>query len=92
MGICNKEYFINKISNNGNSKEFDKKDYIFRDVDKDGNCGYRALAVQLYCNENYFSNIRDNVYNYINLNKEQYKNLNLYFLVNLLQLINMLKK
>ena len=44
------------------------------DVGKDGNCGYRALSLQLYNNEDNYNIVRTHVYNYLVLNYKTYKN------------------
>ena len=54
-------YFKNIINNNKGSLEFDVNDFIFRDVLSDGNCGYRALALQLYSNEDNFDTMRKDI-------------------------------
>ena len=47
IGIADQNYFENKINNNQSSLYFDAKDFILKDVDKDGNCGYRSIANQM---------------------------------------------
>ena len=49
--------------------------FKFKDVEGDGNCGYRAIAIQLLGNEEYHNIIRCDVYNYLKLNKEQFAEL-----------------
>ena len=76
IGIADQNYFENKINNNQSSLYFDAKDFILKDVDKDGNCGYRSIANQIYSNEEYHYQVRRDVYEYINLNKNTFQHLN----------------
>lgn len=62
VGLPDHMYFLNIINNNQGSIYFNYKDFVFREVDSDGNCGYRALAVQLYSNQAYHKEIRRDVY------------------------------
>ena len=47
----------------------------FKDVEGDGNCGYKAITNQLLGNEEYHNIIRTDVYNYLKLNLEQFTEL-----------------
>ena len=38
----------------------------------DGNCGYRAIAIQLFENESYHNIIRQHVYEYLKINKDKF--------------------
>ena len=76
IGIADQNYFENKINDNQGSLYFDAKDFILKDVDKDGNCGYRSIANQIYSNEEYHYQVRRDVYEYINLNKNTFQHLN----------------
>ena len=75
-GMADHLYFKNIINNNQGSLEFDVNDFIFRDVLSDGNCGYRALALQLYSNEDNFDTVRKDIYEYLNINKNSFNHLN----------------
>ena len=75
-GIPNREYFVNIINNNNVSNIYSKDYFKFQEVNVDGNCGYRAIALQIYGNENNYYIIRKNVYEYLNINKKHYSNLN----------------
>jgi len=77
LGLPNQEYFatkyrmkiINANINNTTTNTYSKDDFIFQKVISDGNCGYRALALQIYGNEDYHSDIRNQIYTYLTLNK-----------------------
>ena len=75
VGIPDKEYFQNLITNNQGSQLFLKEWFKFKDIEGDGNCGYRAIANQLLGNEEYHNIIRTDVYNYLKLNLEQFTEL-----------------
>ena len=76
IGMPDKDYFENLITNNQGSQLFLREWFKFKDVIGDGNCGYRAIANQLFGNENYHNIIRADVYNYLKLNSERFKDLN----------------
>ena len=76
IGLPDKDYFENLITNNQGSQLFLREWFKFKDVIGDGNCGYRAIANQLFGNENYHNIIRSDVYNYLKLNSERFKELN----------------
>jgi len=48
---------------------YKRDDFVFQNVINDGNCGYRALALQLFGNEDYHSDVRNQIYTYLTLNK-----------------------
>ena len=73
--IPDKDYFQNLITNNQGSRVFLKEWFKFKDVNGDGNCGYRAIANQLLGNEEYHNIIRTDVYKYLKLNLEQFTEL-----------------
>ena len=75
VGLPDHMYFLNIINNNQGSIYFNYKDFVFREVDSDGNCGYRALAVQLYSNQAYHKEIRRDVYQYLRINKTNFNHL-----------------
>ena len=83
-GLADREYFINKIDNNQGSNIFNLLEYRQKDVGKDGNCGYRAIALQLYSNENYHNLIRKDVYDYLTLKKDNFVGFNFEYAGNLL--------
>ena len=76
IGLPDKGYFENLITNNQGSQIFLRESFKFKDVIGDGNCGYRAIANQLFGNENYHNIIRVDVYDYLKLNSERFKELN----------------
>ena len=78
------EYFINKIENNQGSNIFNLLEYRQKDVGKEGNCGYRVIALQLYSNKNYHNLIRKDVYDYLTLNKDNFVGFNFEYAGNLL--------
>ena len=71
-GIADIEYFKDIINKNQGSKIYLENQFIFRDVVGDGNCGYRAIAIQLFENESYHNIIRQHVYEYLKINKDQF--------------------
>ena len=71
-----KDYFENLLTNNQGSQLFLREWFKFKDVLRDGNCGNRSIANQLFGNENYHNIIRSDVYNYLKLNSERIKELN----------------
>ena len=83
-GLADREYFINKIDNNQGSNIFNLLEYRQKDLGKDGNCGYRAIALQLYSNENYHNLIRKDVYDYLTLKKDNFVGFNFEYAGNLL--------
>ena len=76
IGLADKGYIENLITNNQGSQIFLRESFKFKDVIGDGNCGYRAIANQLFGNENYHNIIRADVYDYLKLNSERFKELN----------------
>ena len=75
-GLQDKNYFYNLEDEQLNNL----KDYKIEEVESDGNCGYRALSLQIYNDENSYNVIRAHVYTFLNTNldfyKEQYTTLN----------------
>ena len=75
-GLQDKNYFYNLEDEQLNNL----KDYKIEEVESDGNCGYRALSLQIYNDENSYNVIRTHVYTFLNTNldfyKEQYTTLN----------------
>ena len=71
-GLPDKEYINLKINE---ENIYDINDYVIEDVISEGNCGYRALSLQLYKTEDKYDSIRKNVYNYLNNNRNQYAHL-----------------
>ena len=65
IGLPDKEYFISKLENN----KFIKEDYLYQEFKKDGNDGYRCIALQLLGNEEFHNEIRMDVYNFLYNNK-----------------------
>jgi len=73
-GLPNKTYFIEKYQQNiGNI--YNIQDFILQDVKPDGNCGYRCISLQIYGEEDKYYIIRENVYKYLTINKNNYKNI-----------------
>ena len=58
LGFADINYFRKIIADNQGSIIFPLTSFELEDVDGDGNCGYRALALQIYENENYYYKIR----------------------------------
>ena len=72
-GINERSYFIKTIKD---KNTFDFDEFNLKDVTGDGNCGYRAIALQLYSNEEKYDTIRKAVYNYLEPRKNLYTNYN----------------
>ena len=70
IGLCNKEYFKNKI----NSNDFKLTDFKVENVIGDGNCGFRSLSLQLYNNQENHNIVRAHIFNFLNNNIEYYSN------------------
>ena len=68
-GLPDKDYFYKLTEEQLNNL----KDYKIEEVDKDGNCGYRALSLQIYNDENSYNVIRTHVYTFLNTNIDFYK-------------------
>jgi len=70
-GLSEKEYFIEKQNiEEDNICSFDKKDFYISNVTWDGNSGYRALALQIFGNEENYREIRRAIYTCLANNKE----------------------
>ena len=69
--------FFRKI-NEDNQESIIYSSFIFwlENAEGDGNCGYRALALQIYENENFHYKIREDIYNYLKLNESNFSELN----------------
>jgi len=72
-GINDRSYFINTIKD---KNTFNIDEFNLKDVTGDGNCGYRAIALQLYSNEENYDIVRKTVYNYLIPRKNLYTNYN----------------
>ena len=70
FGLCNKDFFENKIL----KENFNLDDIIVENVIGDGNCGFRSIALQIYNNQHNYSIVRTHIYNFLNNNKDQYSN------------------
>lgn len=69
IGLPNKKFFYNL-----SVPELNKlQNYIIEEVEKDGNCGYRAISLQIYNDENNYNIIRTHVYTFLNTNLDFYK-------------------
>ena len=55
---------------------FDPEQFNLKDATGDNNCGYRAIVLQLYSNEDKYDIIRNAVYNYLEQRKNLYTNYN----------------
>ena len=80
-GLADKNFLIEKISH---SAQLNISDFYLQDVAGDGNCGYRCISLQLFGNENHYAKVRESVYNYLNLNREQFDNFNFEYEGNIL--------
>lgn len=69
-GFCEKNFFHNIIIN----QIYTTSDFSLENVDGDGNCGFRALSLQIYNGRSNYNIIRTHIYNYLNNNIEIYKN------------------
>ena len=76
LGLADINYFRKIIADNQGSIIFPISSFELEDVEGDGNCGYRALALQLYEDENYHYKIREDIYNYLKLNSSNFSHLN----------------
>ena len=72
-GFVDKDYFLKK---DNIENKYNKEDFILIDVLGDGNCGFRAISLQLYGIEEEYNKIRKNVFNFLKANKENYANFN----------------
>ena len=75
-GLPNREYF-KKFYKEGNP--INKNEFIAIDVKGDGNCGYRAISLQLYGVEEMHTIIRKKIYDYLKANIALYKNEYIYY-------------
>ena len=73
-GLVNKEFFLNKYYDI-NEDKYNLEEYIICDVERDGNCGYRAFALQIYGDEEKHPLILSDIYNYLKNKEDQYANL-----------------
>ena len=67
-GLVRNSYFHDKILN----KNLKIIDFEIENEIGDGNCGFRALSLQIYNNQNNYNIVRSHIYNYLNNNKESY--------------------
>ena len=80
-GLVDKSFFYNKFEN---WEKHDKNEFYFADVKRDGNCGYRCIALQLFGSEEKYSKIRENVFNYLDNNRSNYNDYNFEYNGNIL--------
>ena len=71
-GLVDKNFILNKINNT----KLNISQFYLQDVKGDGNCGYRCISLQLYGNENEYTKIRNDVYSYLNSNRNQFIDFN----------------
>ena len=76
LGFADINYFRKIIADNQGSLIFSLTRFELEDVEGDGNCGYRALALQIYENENYYYKIREDIYKYLKFNTSNFAHLN----------------
>ena len=91
-GLVDKSFFYNKFEN---WEKHDKNEFYFADVKRDGNCGYRCIALQLFGSEEKYSKIRENVFNYLDNNRSNYNDYNFEYNGNILssnEYIDIIKK
>ena len=72
-GIVYREKLLNLIKG---KTIFDPDEFTLVDVIGDDNRGYRAISLQIYSNEDYHYDIRNNVYTYLSNRKDLYKEYN----------------
>ena len=77
LGLPNKEYFMSKYANNSNSNTilYNPYDFKYQDVKRDGNDGYRCIALQLLGSEEFHNDIRMDVYNFLHNNRDNFPHL-----------------
>ena len=75
-GFANINYFRKITKDNQESIIFPLIFFELENVEGDGNCGYRALVMQIYENENFHYKIREDIYNYLKLNASNFAELN----------------
>ena len=76
LGFADINYFRKIIADNQGSIIFPLTSFELEDVEEDGNCGYRALVLQIYENENYYYKIREDIYKYLKFNTSNFAHLN----------------
>ena len=76
LGFADINYFRKIIANNQESIIFPYSFFELENVESDGNCGYRALALQIYETEDFHYKIREDIYNYLKLNSDNFSHLN----------------
>ena len=64
------------IADNQGSIIFILSSFELKNVEGDGNCGYRAQALQIYENEEYHYIIREDIYKYLKINSSNFSHLN----------------
>ena len=72
-GLVNKEYIMNKLKE---KNIFNKNEFYLQNVNGDGNCGYRCISLQIYGTENEYASIRKEIFNYLDKNRNIYKEFN----------------
>ena len=75
-GFTDINYFGKIIVDNQGSIIIPLSSFEFENVEGDGNCGYRALALQIYENEEYHYIIREDIYKYLKINSSNFSHLN----------------
>ena len=71
-GFANINYFRKITEDNQESIIFPLTFFELENVEGDGNCGYRALSLIIYENENFHYKIREDIYNYLKLNESNF--------------------
>ena len=75
-GFADINYFRRITEDNQGSNIFPISDFELENVEGDGNCGYRALALQIYGDEECHYKIREDIYNYLKINASHFSELN----------------
>ena len=60
-----------------NTYKYPKKYFYFVNVEGDGNCGYRCIGLQLFRSEEDHPIIRESVFNFLDINRNNYLSYNL---------------
>ncbi len=75
-GFADITYFRKITEDNQGSVLFPLNRFERENVEGDGNCGYRALALQIYEDEEFYYKIREDIYKYLKLNASNFSELN----------------
>ena len=75
-GFADINYLRKIIADNQGSIIFILSSFELKNVEGDGNCGYRAQALQIYENEEYHYIIREDIYKYLKINSSNFSHLN----------------